>query len=259
MTIEPIGVVRSCFGGKFGAPRQPGLCPSAWGSLVFHPPFRSHEAVRGLNGFSHLWLIFGFHETLAHGWHPTVRPPRLGGNQRLGVFATRSTFRPSGLGLSLVRLEGIDTSTAAAPVLLLGGLDLIDGTPVFDLKPYLPEVEAPADATGGFTDDLPATGLRVTIDPPAAAAFDRLAPRAQALIREALALDPRPATQTRDPDRIFGALLGGCNVRFAIADGSCRIVEISPAPESIISTPPSSLPAGPIPETSAGRPAHPGE
>ena len=102
MIIEPIGLIRSCFGGKFAAPRQPGLCPSAWGSLVFHDLYRSDDAIRGIEGFSHLWLIFGFHQTLAQGWHPTVRPPRLGGNQRLGVFASRSPFRPNGLGLSLV-------------------------------------------------------------------------------------------------------------------------------------------------------------
>lgn len=225
MTVEPIGVVRSCFGGKFGTPRQPGLCPSAWGTLVFHEPYRSAEAIRGLADFSHLWLIFGFHETLAQGWHPTVRPPRLGGNDRLGVFATRSTFRPNALGLSLVRLEGIDTTSPAAPILQLGGLDLIDGTPVFDLKPYLPYAEAPPDASGGFAHAAPAT-LPVVVEPPAAAAFDQLAPRAQAMIREALALDPRPATQTHDPSRVFGALLCGRNVRFVITDATCRIVEI---------------------------------
>ena len=141
MTLDPIGTVHTCFGGKFGVPRQPGLCPSAWGKLVFHETYRSPEAIRGIEGFSHLWLIFGFHETVAQGWKPTVRPPRLGGNQRVGVFASRSTFRPNGLGLSLVRLEGIDTTANDAPVLLLGGVDLLDGTPVYDIKPYLPYAE----------------------------------------------------------------------------------------------------------------------
>ncbi|HSP44184.1 MAG TPA: tRNA (N6-threonylcarbamoyladenosine(37)-N6)-methyltransferase TrmO, partial [Luteolibacter sp.] len=150
MTLDPIGIVRSCFGEKFAGPRQPGLCPSAWGELILHPPYRSHEAVRGLEGFSHIWLIFGFHETAAQGWSPTVRPPRLGGNQRVGVFASRSTFRPNGLGLSLVRLEGIDEDSPDAPVLKLGGLDLIDGTPVYDIKPYLPYAESVPDAHAGF-------------------------------------------------------------------------------------------------------------
>lgn len=225
MMLEPIGVVRSCFGGKFAAPRQPGLCPSAWGSVILHPAYRSDEAIRGLDGFSHLWLIFGFHQTLDQGWHPTVRPPRLGGNQRLGVFASRSPFRPNGLGLSLVRLEGVDRSTPEAPVLRLGGLDLIDGTPVFDIKPYLPYAEAPLDAAGGFAREAPPR-LPVTVLDTARDAFARLPARAQALIREALALDPRPATQTADDTRVFGADLCGCNVRFTIADGLCQVVAI---------------------------------
>jgi tRNA-Thr(GGU) m(6)t(6)A37 methyltransferase TsaA len=225
MTLEPIGMVRSCFGGKFGAPRQPGLCPSAYGSLVFHEPYRSEEAIRGIDGFSHLWLIFGFHQALAQGWHPTVRPPRLGGNQRVGVFASRSPFRPNGLGLSLVRMEGVDRSTAETPILLLGGLDLIDGTPVFDIKPYLPYAEAPLDASGGFAHEAPLR-LPVAIQGSASAAFARLPARAQALILEALALDPRPATQTDDDARIFGAELCGCNIRFSVAAGTCQIVEV---------------------------------
>jgi len=225
MIIEPIGLIRSCFGGKFAAPRQPGLCPSAWGSLVFHDLYRSDDAIRGIEGFSHLWLIFGFHQTLAQGWHPTVRPPRLGGNQRLGVFASRSPFRPNGLGLSLVCLERIDRGAAEAPVLRLGGLDLIDGTPVYDIKPYLPYAERRPDATGGFAGEAPPR-LPVTVHASARDAFERLPARAQAVLREALALDPRPATQTADDARIFGADLCGCNVRFTIAAGICQIVEI---------------------------------
>jgi tRNA-Thr(GGU) m(6)t(6)A37 methyltransferase TsaA len=225
MTLEPIGVVRSCFGGKFAAPRQPGLCPSAFGRLVFHQQFRSEAAVRGIDGFSHLWLIFGFHHTVDQGWHPTVRPPRLGGNQRLGVFASRSPFRPNGLGLSLVCLEGVDRTAPETPVLLLGGLDLIDGTPVFDIKPYLPYAEAPLDALGGFASTAPPL-MPVTVQASASAAFAGLPARAQALIREALALDPRPATQTEEASRIFGADLCGCNVRFTIAGGVCHIVAI---------------------------------
>ena len=226
MTIEPIGVIRSCFGGKFAAPRQPGLCPSAWGSLVFHDPYGSDEALRGIAGFSHLWLIFGFHQTLGQGWHPTVRPPRLGGNQRVGVFATRSPFRPNGLGLSLVCLEGVERAASGALVLRLGGLDLIDGTPVFDIKPYLPYAEGPLDATAGFASEAQPR-LSVSVHEDARAAFEQLPARAQAVLREALALDPRPATQTGDAARIFGADLCGCNVRFTIADGICRIVEIT--------------------------------
>lgn len=225
MTLEPIGTVRSCFGGKFGIPRQPGLCPSAWGELVFHEPFRSHEAIRGIRGFSHLWLIFGFHETADQGWKPTVRPPRLGGNQRVGVFASRSTFRPNGLGLSLVRLEGIDTAATDAPILLLGGIDLLDGTPVYDIKPYLPYAESVPDAAAGFASE-PIPRLEVIIAPCATDEFKKLPERAQSLIREALSFDPRPAVRAEESNRIFGALLCGRNVRFSVQNGTCSILGI---------------------------------
>jgi tRNA-Thr(GGU) m(6)t(6)A37 methyltransferase TsaA len=226
MTLDPIGIVHSCFGGKFGVPRQPGLCPSAWGELRFHAACRSPEAIRGIEGFSHLWLIFGFHETAGQGWKPTVRPPRLGGNQRVGVFASRSTFRPNALGLSLVRLEGIDRAAKDGPILLLGGLDLLDGTPVYDIKPYLPYAESIPDAADGFAgDDIP--HLTVEVAPEAAEDFSSLPDRAQSLIREALALDPRPAVRTaEDSGRVFGALLCGRNVRFTVTHGVCRILEL---------------------------------
>ncbi len=227
MTLEPIATVRSCFGGKFAVPRQPGLCPSAWGRLIFHEKFRSPEAVRGLEGFSHLWLIFGFHETAEQGWRPTVRPPRLGGNERIGVFASRSTFRPNGLGLSLVRLEGIETG-GEGPVLRLGGLDLVDGTPIYDVKPYLPYAEAVPEASAGFASE-PLTRLPVTVETSATHDFESLPLRSQAVILEALSLDPRPATQTAETARAFGASLCGCNVRFTLQGGECRIFEIKPA------------------------------
>jgi tRNA-Thr(GGU) m(6)t(6)A37 methyltransferase TsaA len=236
MTLEPIAVVRSCFGGKFGIPRQPGLCPSAWGELVFHDAYRSPEAIRGIEGFSHLWLIFGFHETIDQGWNPTVRPPRLGGNQRVGVFASRSTFRPNGLGLSLVSLEGVDLDAKDSPKLLLGGLDLVDGTPIFDIKPYLPYTESLPDATTGFAnDEIPR--LAVEVADSARADFSQLPDRAQALIREALSLDPRPAVRMKDSDRVFGALFCGHNVRFTVKHGVCRIIELPPAPALTFSPP----------------------
>ncbi|MFZ9937833.1 MAG: tRNA (N6-threonylcarbamoyladenosine(37)-N6)-methyltransferase TrmO [Luteolibacter sp.] len=227
MTLDPIGIVRSCFGEKFASPRQPGLCPSAWGELVFHPRYRSREAVRGLEGFSHVWLIFGFHETAAQGWSPTVRPPRLGGNQRVGVFASRSTFRPNGLGLSLVRLEGIDFDSPDAPVLKIGGLDLIDGTPVHDIKPYLPYSESVPDARAGFAvTEIPR--LDVEIDASAVADFEALPERARHLIREALSLDVRPAVRADDCGRVFGAVLCGHNIRFRMDGGCCRVLAIKP-------------------------------
>ena len=226
MTLEPIATVRTCFGSKFAVPRQPGLCPSAWGELVFAEAYRSPEAIRGLEGFSHLWLIFGFHAALAQGWNPTVRPPRLGGNQRVGVFASRSPFRPNGLGLSLVRLEGVDSAARDAPVLLLGGVDLLDGTPVYDIKPYLPYAESiPAAAAGFASAEIPR--LKVEIADPAAADFADLPPRARALIGEALELDPRPAVRAADSTRVFGALLCGRDVRFRVDHGVCRILELA--------------------------------
>ena len=228
MTIDPIATVRSCFGGKFGVPRQPGLCPSAWGKLVFHDAYRSPEAVRGIEGFSHLWLIFGFHETVEQGWKPTVRPPRLGGNQRVGVFASRSTFRPNGLGLSLVRLEGVDMTTPDSPVLRLGGVDLLDGTPIYDIKPYLPYAEALPDATAGFAHEA-LQRLPVEVDTAAEQEFANLSERARSVLTEVLSLDPRPATQIADASREFGASLCGCNVRFTVRDGVCRILQIETA------------------------------
>lgn len=227
-TIEAIGMVRSCFGGKFGVPRQPGLCPSAWGQLFFHEGFKNPDLLRGIEGFSHLWLIFGFHSTAGQGWNPTVRPPRLGGNNRVGVLASRSTFRPNGLGLSLVRLERIEAASPQGPVLHLGGLDLIDGTPVYDIKPYLPYAECVPDASAGFASgDIPR--LDVVVADQAAKAFENLPDRARKVIREALSLDPRPPVQANEPDRVFGALLCGHNVRFTVEDGTCQITEIGAA------------------------------
>lgn len=228
MNIDPIATVRSCFGEKFAIPRQPGLCPSAWGRLVFHPAYRSPEAVRGIEGFSHLWLIFGFHATVEQGWKPTVRPPRLGGNQRVGVFASRSTFRPNGLGLSLVKLEGVDHEDPEGPVLRLGGIDLLDGTPIYDVKPYLPYAEALPEASGGFASEE-IRRVPVEITPEAAPAFALLPPRSRAVLMESLSLDPRPPTRADESGREFGASLCGCNVRFIIVEGVCRISAIEKA------------------------------
>lgn len=231
MILDPIGLVRSCFGEKFGVPRQPGLCPSAWGHLVFHEAYRSPEAVRGLDGFSHLWLIFGFHETVEQGWRPTVRPPRLGGNRRVGVFASRSTYRPNGLGLSLVRLETIDFEVHDAPILRLGGLDLLDGTPIYDVKPYLPYAEALPEAIAGFAqEEIPR--LAVEVAATAEVDFQKLPQRARAVLREILSLDPRPATQSADEGRGYGVAICGNNVRFTVQNRVCRILRISPADAS---------------------------
>jgi tRNA-Thr(GGU) m(6)t(6)A37 methyltransferase TsaA len=226
MNIEPIATVSTCFGSKFAVPRQPGLCPSAWGELVFHSPYRNADSIRGIEGFSHLWLIFGFHETIDQGWKPTVRPPRLGGNERVGVFASRSTFRPNGLGLSLVTLEGIDTTSPDGPILKLGGVDLIDGTPIYDIKPYLPYAESIPNARSGYAQvEIPR--LKVEICDDTQAAFTALPDRAQNLIIEALSLDPRPAVQSQQHDRTFGAILCGKNIRFTVEGRTCLIVDMT--------------------------------
>ena len=223
MKIEPIAHVRSCFGSKFAVPRQPGLCPSAWGEVMFEKGYDQAEALRGLEGFSHIWLVFGFHQTTERGWKPTVRPPRLGGNQRVGVFASRSTHRPNGLGLSLVRLEAVELD---APLLRVGGLDLLDGTPVYDIKPYLAYAESVPEAQSGFAGELPER-MEVVVEESAREAFEALPERAQAVIREALGLDPRPAVQSEQTQRVYGATLCGCEVRFVV-DDCCRIVELLP-------------------------------
>lgn len=228
MNIEPIGILRTCFGGKFAVPRQPGLCPSAWGVLEFHEKFRSPEAVRGLEGFSHVWLIFGFHGTEGEGWHPTVRPPRLGGNERVGVFASRSTFRPNSLGLSLVKLDGVGYETSQGlhpPLVRVSGVDLIDGTPIYDLKPYLPYAESLPEAEGGYASAA-IPRVPVEIEESARAGFMELDERSRRVIVEALSLDPRPAASPKHPERSYAASLCGRNVRFHFEDGTCRISEV---------------------------------
>lgn len=215
--IEPVGILRTCFGEKFGVPRQPGLCPSAWGRLELVEGYRDPDIVRGLEGFSHVWLVFGFHLTSDRGWSPTVRPPRLGGNAKIGVFASRSTFRPNGLGLSLVRLEKIEKG----PVLHLGGVDLVDGTPVYDIKPYLPYAEAPREVTGGYADEPPP---RLEVKGQEHLAI--LSERDQRVVLEVLSLDPRPAAGRSEENRVHGAMLCGRNVRFRIRGQVCEIVGV---------------------------------
>ncbi|MGA0845330.1 MAG: tRNA (N6-threonylcarbamoyladenosine(37)-N6)-methyltransferase TrmO [Luteolibacter sp.] len=226
MKLESIGVIRSCYDEKFGTPRQPGLCPSAWGELVFHSHMRSLESIRGLDGFSHIWLIFGFHQSADRGWSPTVRPPRLGGNRRVGVFASRATFRPNPIGLSLVKLDEIDASHIDAPVLKLSGIDLVDGTPVYDIKPYLAYAEAVPEAAAGYAAEEIAR-FPVIIEASASAVYDSLDPRSQQIIRESLSLNCRPAAHAADDTKTYGVRLCGHNVRFRFYDQACHVLEIS--------------------------------
>ena len=164
MTVNIIARIRTELPEKFGVPRQSGLVPQLRGTIVFEPAYRNPDALRGLEGFSHLWLIFQFHQAVREGWSPTVRPPRLGGNRRMGVFATRSPFRPNAIGLSCVKLEGVRQEEKLGPVLDVSGADLVDGTPILDIKPYLPYADCRPEATGGFTDPLDGQTLQVACE-----------------------------------------------------------------------------------------------
>ena len=220
MELKIIGRVRSPFGTKFGVPRQSGLVPELRSELVLEPEFRDPETLRGIEGFSHLWLIWQFSENAERGWSPTVRPPRLGGNTRMGVFATRSPFRPNPIGLSCVRLEGVRWDDPRGPVLLLGGADLVDGTPVYDIKPYIGYADCIPDAKGGFTGGEAPESLPVSCPPELQAKFT--AEEWEAL-RGVLSCDPRPAYQ-KDGARVYGLSYAGWDVRFRVTDGIVYVV-----------------------------------
>lgn len=224
--MQPIGVVRSAFREKFGIPRQPGLVPAAEAVIELLPPANQPEAVRGLEGFSHLWVVFVFHACPAGEWHATVRPPRLGGNERVGVFASRSPFRPNRIGLSLVTLDGVDCGPGGVS-LRVSGADLLDGTPVLDLKPYLPYVEALPEAHGGFAPAAPESRLAVRFSAAAEAVLAARPdlPRLRELIGQLLALDPRPAT-CHEEDRLFGFRLHDVDVRWRVAGGEAIVEEL---------------------------------
>ncbi len=218
LNLEVIGHVSTCFDEKFGVPRQPGIVEQAWGELVFVPEFRDVDAVRGLEGFSHVWVIFLFHQTARGDWKPTVRPPRLGGNERVGVFASRSPFRPNPIGLSVVKLDQIDYDHPDGPLLRLCGVDLVDGTPVLDVKPYVAYADALPEASGGYVsgapDKLPVKWMAGRPD---------LDLTVRCLIEETLAADPRPAYQRNEVDREYGCAISGYNTRWQVVDG-CVII-----------------------------------
>ena len=227
--FAPIGIIHSCFGEKFGIPRQPGLVPAAHATLELLPPYAQPAAVRGLEGFSHVWVIFEFHGIAAGHWHPTVRPPRLGGNQRLGVFATRTPFRPNPIGLSAVRLDRI-VAMRGRVTLHLTGVDLLDGTPVLDLKPYVPYADHIAEASGGFAAQSPTPPLTVRFSRQAQA-FCAAWPDSDlpVLIHQVLGQDPRPAyaaTQSTAVTRTHGVKLGGLEVRWKVRGTLAYVTEI---------------------------------
>ena len=219
--LRVIARIRSDFSEKFGIPRQSGLVEELRATVVFEPEFRSPEAVRGLEEFSHIWLIWQFSKALRNTWSPTVRPPRLGGNQRVGVFASRSPFRPNGLGLSVVGLEKVEILPDLGPVLRVTGADLLDGTPIFDVKPYLPYVDSRPDALGGYTDRVERRLLEVDFP---AEWLEKIPEDRRQALTGVLANDPRPSYQ-EDPQRVYGMSFAGFQVRFTVANGRLTVVE----------------------------------
>ena len=226
MTLEPIAYFKSPFASKFGIPRQSGIVPELRGEIHFTEEYRRSEAVRGLEGFDYLWLIWEFSSSRRDpdaAWQPTVRPPRLGGNARLGVFATRSPFRPNPLGLSSVRIGRIDYDCADAPVIHVFGADLMDGTPIYDIKPYIPYADSHPDAAGGFTDSEEWTPLKVLI--PDTIRTDlgiRLGEESLEVLEGVFAQDPRPRYQD-DPGRIYGMTYCGLDIHFKVEAGSLTV------------------------------------
>lgn len=221
LTLRPVAHIRTDFPTKFGVPRQSGRAPSAEGTVVFEPQYRDESALRGIGGFSHLWLIFDFSEAHRDKWSPTVRPPRLGGNVRVGVFASRSPFRPNPIGLSAVRLVAVEKTAECGTVLRVAGADLVDGTPILDIKPYLPFTDSIPGAVGGFADAEVAHRLEV-IFPDVLAA---LVPEGKrAALCECLADDPRPSYQ--DDDRVYTMPYAGREVDFTVRDGTLTVVAV---------------------------------
>lgn len=221
LTLRPIAHIRSVFPSKFGIPRQSGLTETLRSEIVFEEAFRSPQALRGLSDFSHLWIIWGFSENVESGWSPTVRPPRLGGNQRMGVFATRSPFRPNPLGLSSVKIEAIRTDPRSGTVISVWGADLMDGTPIYDIKPYIP-ADCHPDAVCGFANHTQGHRLSVTIAPQLLA---RIPQTLQDGLYSILAQDPRPSYQ-EDPMRIYGFGFADFEIRFRVAGKDLEVVEI---------------------------------
>lgn len=221
--LRVIARVRNDFPTKFGLPRQSGLAESLRSLIVFEKAFRVPEALRGLEAFSHIWLIWGFHQARRDAWSPTVRPPKLGGNTRMGVFATRSPFRPNALGLSCVRLERIVDLGEAGRALLVSGADMMDGTPVYDVKPYLPYADCRPEAVGGFADAHVSDA--VPVDFPAAL-LARVPEDRRAALLEALRQDPRPAYQA-DDTRVYGMPYAGLDIRFCVQDGVLRVCDVA--------------------------------
>ena len=218
--IKKIAEIRNGFSDKFGIPRQSGLCDKVISKIVFEEKYRTAEAVRGLEDFSHIWLIWHFSRSVREEWSPTVRPPRLGGNKRIGVFATRSPFRPNPLGLSCVKLEGLEIDKELGPIITVSGADLLDGTPIYDIKPYIPYADAKPDAASGFVG----TNERIRLNVRFEKELNIESSIKEALI-QILSEDPRPAYQN-DPDRVYRLDFDGYTVSFKVNDTELTVTDI---------------------------------
>ena len=224
--IEPIAHMKSDFPSKFGIPRQSGLVSELRSTVIFEPKYRNADALRGIEGFSHLWIIWQFSEAVRQEWSPTVRPPRLGGNTRLGVFATRSPFRPNSLGLSCVRLLGVEQTEEFGCVIHVAGADLMDGTPIFDIKPYIPYSDAHPGALGGFTDQADPYLLEVDFPDHL---LQLLPEDKQAAAIGVLSHDPRPSYQ-KSQSRVYGLSFAGFDIRFSVRESILSVLEVHKIP-----------------------------
>ncbi|MFR4987869.1 tRNA (N6-threonylcarbamoyladenosine(37)-N6)-methyltransferase TrmO [Anaerotruncus colihominis] len=220
--LRIIAHIHSDFPTKFGIPRQSGLIHELKAAVVFEPEYRNPDALRGLEGYTYIWLIWQFSETARQGWSPTVRPPRLGGNTRMGVFASRSPFRPNPIGLSSVRLERIELQSPFGPILHVAGADLMDNTPIYDIKPYLPYVDSHPDAAGGFALQSHEGFLQVNVP---SGLLERIPPDRRDALLAVLAQDPRPAYQNT-PDRVYGMEYAGFEIRFTVSGHTLTVCEI---------------------------------
>ncbi|MGN0363589.1 MAG: tRNA (N6-threonylcarbamoyladenosine(37)-N6)-methyltransferase TrmO [Bilifractor sp.] len=226
--IRRIAAIRSDFPEKFGIPRQSGLADTE-AEIIFDPEYASMEAVRGIEEFNYLWLIWGFSENADSIWHPTVRPPRLGGNVRMGVFATRSPFRPNGLGLSSVRLDSVENREGVGPVLHICGADLLNGTPIYDIKPYIPYADVHADAREGFTGSTKDYHLEVHLQD--ALLRDSHFPQDKVrALKQVLSQDPRPSYQD-DPERVYGMGFAGFEIRFCVQEQVLEVISVTKRPD----------------------------
>jgi tRNA-Thr(GGU) m(6)t(6)A37 methyltransferase TsaA len=220
--IQVMARMHSDFATKFGIPRQSGIVQELRSTIVFEPEYRNADALRGIEGFSHLWLIWQFSEAVRTGWSPTVRPPRLGGNTRMGVFATRSPFRPNNLGLSCVRFLGLEETKEFGTVIHVGGADLMDGTPIFDIKPYVPYADCQPEALNGFTGGT--EGDLLEVDFPASL-LEKLPENKRQAAIGILAHDPRPSYQ-KDSQRVYGVTFAGFDIRFTVADDLLTVQDV---------------------------------